>query len=347
MIIFHFHQLGPLGRVGLVVTESVCLFVCLFVPFPCDFFRGLSLVLRSHGVGRVKNVSQRVFKNPLAFFAAILCILMGYLANKGFERIFSGWKMTSKRGPPIKNPAYGRHWISSPMPIVSPLPWREKNFKMGVIFFFLWWGQKKLCANYIIIFFMVQKVFLEGVPDFHQLGPLGRVGLVVTESVCLFVCLFVPFPCDFFLGLSLVLRPHDQIPASHWSTLLHYHITASSQPGNSRLQTRFWLVSPAWPARSCAVLSQVFVERRRYRHSSLRLAAPLPRLGLAEALEGLAMLCWVYNDYVLFNIMSRRLKQIMLTHMDTVTSKDGWVYNNMNYFRYSIYIARMIPADSR
>ena len=32
------------------------------------------------------------------------------------------------------------------------------------------------------------------------------------------VCVFVPFPCDFFRGLSLALRSHDQIPASHWST---------------------------------------------------------------------------------------------------------------------------------
>ena len=103
-------------------------------------------------------------------------------------------------------------------------------------------------------------------------------------------------------------------------------ITASSQPGNSRLQTWFWLVSAAWPAQSCAVLSQVFVKQGRYRHSSLRLAAPLPRLGLAEALEVLAMLCWVYNDYLLkFKILSRRLKQIMLTYMATVTSQDGWV----------------------
>ena len=37
----------------------------------------------------------------------------------------------------------------------------------------------------------------------------------------------------------------------------------------------------------------------------------------------------------------------MLTYMDTVTSQDGWVYNYTNYFRYSIYIGRMIPADSR
>ena len=35
----HIRQLGPLGRVGLVVAKSVC----VFVPFPCDFFRGLSL----------------------------------------------------------------------------------------------------------------------------------------------------------------------------------------------------------------------------------------------------------------------------------------------------------------
>ena len=36
--IAYFHQLGPLGRVGLVVDMSVCLSVCVSVPFPCDFF---------------------------------------------------------------------------------------------------------------------------------------------------------------------------------------------------------------------------------------------------------------------------------------------------------------------
>ena len=75
--------------------------------------------------------------------------------------------------------------------------------------------------------------------------------------------------------------------------------TASRQLCNFRLQTQFWLVSAAWPVRSCTVFRQVFVERRRYRHLSLRLTAPLPRLGLAKALEGLAMLCWFYNHYVL------------------------------------------------
>ena len=44
-----------------------------------------------------------------------------------------------------------------------------------------------------------------------------------TLCVCLFVCVSVPFSCDFFQGLLLVLRSHDQIPASHWSTLLPYH----------------------------------------------------------------------------------------------------------------------------
>ena len=38
LIYFYFHQLGPLGQVGQLVTESVCLFICLFVPFPCNIF---------------------------------------------------------------------------------------------------------------------------------------------------------------------------------------------------------------------------------------------------------------------------------------------------------------------
>ena len=143
---------------------------------------------------------------------------------------------------------------------------------------------------------------------------------------------------SFHLHLTLNCFLAFLAEASFWQDIV---ILTSRQLCNSRLQTRFSLVSAAWPARSCAVFRQVFVERRRYRHSSLRLAAPLPRQGLAEALEGLAMLCWVYNNYVLkFKILSRRLKQIMLTYMVTVTNQHGWVYNNTNYFRYSIYIAR-------
>ena len=37
----------------------------------------------------------------------------------------------------------------------------------------------------------------------------------VCVSVCVSVCAIV---CSFFLGLSLALRSHDQIPASHWAT---------------------------------------------------------------------------------------------------------------------------------
>ena len=36
-----FHQIGPLGRFGLVVAMSVCLCVCVSVPFSCDSFKVL------------------------------------------------------------------------------------------------------------------------------------------------------------------------------------------------------------------------------------------------------------------------------------------------------------------
>ena len=60
-----------------------------------------------------------------------------------------------------------------------------------------------------------------GCDDFHQLGPLGRVGIVVDMSVCL--CMECPLPMRFFLGLSLALRSHDQFEASDWSTLLLFY----------------------------------------------------------------------------------------------------------------------------
>ena len=55
-------------------------------------------------------------------------------------------------------------------------------------------------------------------------GPSWSSSQRVCLCVCLSVCLFVPFQCDFCLGLSLVPRSHDEIPASHWSNLLPYHI---------------------------------------------------------------------------------------------------------------------------
>ena len=50
----------------------------------------------------VKNVSKQVFQNLLAFFAAILCILMGFLVKIGFQSTFDDGKLTSKEGPPIE-----------------------------------------------------------------------------------------------------------------------------------------------------------------------------------------------------------------------------------------------------
>ena len=60
--------------------------------------------------------------------------------------------------------------------------------------------------------------FTLALPRFSKNRPLGRFFLVVAMSVCLSVylsvCLSVPSPCDFFRGLSLALRSHDQIPVA-------------------------------------------------------------------------------------------------------------------------------------
>ena len=53
---------------------------------------------------------------------------------------------------------------------------------------------------------------------------LGRFFHRVAMSVYAYICVYVPFSCNFFRGLSLALRSHDQIPASHSSTLLPYHM---------------------------------------------------------------------------------------------------------------------------
>ena len=50
---------------------------------------------------------------------------------------------------------------------------------------------------------------------FHRIG----LGVAMSVRLCLtdWLC---PLPMHFFQGLSLALRSHDQIPASHWSTPL-------------------------------------------------------------------------------------------------------------------------------
>ena len=60
-----------------------------------------------------------------------------------------------------------------------------------------------------------QDFFKKSETTFSKNLPLGRFFYRVAMSGCLCV---VPFPCKFFLGLSLALRSHDQIPASHWLT---------------------------------------------------------------------------------------------------------------------------------
>ena len=66
-----------------------------------------------------------------------------------------------------KNSAYGRQWISWPMPIVSPLSWREKKPNWGIDFcsggrpkLFLVGGAIK--KNWINNFFWLKNLFLRG-----------------------------------------------------------------------------------------------------------------------------------------------------------------------------------------
>ena len=93
--IWYFHQLGPLGRVGLVVAKSVCVFVwCLCVcPIPMRFFLrpligpvitwsvwGLSLGGRIKGAekrGKKKNyhASYRKKKKSCNLFKFVLVLL--------------------------------------------------------------------------------------------------------------------------------------------------------------------------------------------------------------------------------------------------------------------------------
>ena len=47
--------------------------------------------------------------------------------------------------------------------------------------------------------------------SFHRIGPNGQFSLVVQMSMCQYVCMYV---FNFFQGLSLALRSHDQILAS-------------------------------------------------------------------------------------------------------------------------------------
>ena len=67
--------------------------------------------------------------------------------------------------------------------------------------------------------------------------------------------LFVPSPCYFFWGLSLVLRSHDQFKASHWSTLLPY------PPSPQKKLDLFFATSPFGGKQKVSVLLSAPVER--------------------------------------------------------------------------------------
>ena len=60
----------------------------------------------------------------------------------------------------------------------------------------------------------------------------------------------VPFSCNFFWGFSLVLVSHDQIPASHWSTLLPYHMVGAGggEAGTHTSLCFFACSKPTWLA---------------------------------------------------------------------------------------------------
>ena len=63
---------------------------------------GFLLIFAMVNLVGYKKAKEINGKKIISLFAAILCLLMGYLVKKGFLRIFDGGKLTSKRGPPIK-----------------------------------------------------------------------------------------------------------------------------------------------------------------------------------------------------------------------------------------------------
>ena len=88
--------------------------------------------------------------------------------------------------------------------------------------------QNKLKVQSSIVSILSKKCLPKNpILNFHQLGPLGRVGLVVVMSIYVYIYIFriyVPSPCDSPRGakkvpreqsrLSLALRSHDQNPAN-------------------------------------------------------------------------------------------------------------------------------------
>ena len=67
-----------------------------------------------------------------------------------------------------------------------------------------------MCFGIFFLHFLFFLVFQTLI--FTELAPLGRISHRVAMSGCLRVCI---------IGLSLALRSHDYVQASHWSSPLH------------------------------------------------------------------------------------------------------------------------------
>ena len=79
----YFHQIGPLGRFGLVVAMSVHMFVCWCVcPLSCDFFKVLKSKEFRHLMWLCIKINiKRREKPPLSIIIYILTILFNVNLN--------------------------------------------------------------------------------------------------------------------------------------------------------------------------------------------------------------------------------------------------------------------------
>ena len=73
------------------------------------------------------------------------------------------------------------------------------------------------CFNYLSLLFSWGKFHIYLIS--HVLSDSFSTIRSSSRKVCPWRnCVSVPSPCDFFRGISLALRSHDQIPAFHWLT---------------------------------------------------------------------------------------------------------------------------------
>ena len=108
------------------------------------------------------------------------------------------------------------------------------NYFIEFVYFFMYFSRRKVFSVFSSVTFMFVVVVSTRLPvpslifsvltissvDIHlaiMFSPTRPSGPSWSESRHVHVCVCVsdvPFPCDFFRGLLLVLRSHDQIPAA-------------------------------------------------------------------------------------------------------------------------------------